>query len=1035
MNQRAYVLVFAGSLLVIAGCGARHSEQKIDAKPTITQATPELIPDEPRDRYNNAFAVVIGVENYDEKAGLGQLAFAANDAKAIREILVSEFGYLPDNVRLLIDREATHSAIEDTLTEWLPNHCKNRYDSVLFFFSGHGLRSGERDGLIAPVNTDKTDLQATTIPVALVVEELSELPCLHKAIILDSCYSGRLLTQDRSSSQVESVDIGSARSQLPTRGSEGGRQIDPIDLMLQRPAFVGLTAGRDTPVLDSGNGVNSVFTTVLLEVMRERANTPRDDHVFTFRKLAAEVEARVSNKPETIQIPDWGTLKAGSGDFIFRPVESQRRETPREISENRRFRDQKSRYSLELSRAQAIGKTDPSRAIALLQNTERFPLDLQGFGWRHLHHRCASQVKRVAIPGAVIRDVVFSDSQHALVAATTGAYKIELETGWVTGLPFAGSDLGSVFCVSPDGGLFAMELTVPQNIRVGERKSEIAVIDVAEWEHVRSFGQSEQHLVGLAFLDNETLIATYSDGRVDSWIAATGKHNDRKQYFENGLSCCTLSPDRQCLAAGYWNGRVDVAIAATGSSVSSTFTATKDDHWLHGIEYVDDENFVVFGAPLEIRGESQVCVLPDINDQVVREVSVSVDGRLIAVSGGDRVAKVYSLVNGQQIRSLTDPGERGIGGITCLKWSSNGQLAAGSLDGVVTVYSMQSIDSGPMFLARGDRIQCVAVSSSGRLVASGHQSGTVRLWDTQSRKFVRAYEGHEGLVLSLEFSPNDTAIVSRSLDTSARVWHIEESNGEHRLFAPRTGVLAARFLPDGEHLITTETDSASHIWSLKDGTMLRSVPEVDADVCSIADRNGEVLIAFKRGGYGEFHGTTGVWNLSSSSMSVSLDFRPAQLKYSADASRLWGVNEAEFIEWDTTTWRVLHRTKLEARTPASVPQTFYISRTGTTLLTTSDTTVELVDTRSGVPLFECDEVGDADRAQDAQFSPLEDKMIVPVGSDIYVLSGPVTGRQYSLTSAELSECAVIGLRFLSKDLLASVHADDVGSDISSRFGR
>ncbi len=91
---------------------------------------------------------------------------------------------------------------------------------------------------------------------------------------------------------------------------------------------MGISARRFTPVCDGlGDDRHSVFTGILLQVLRERADTVREDHAFTFRQLAAQVESRVANAGVN-QIPDWGALGVGDGDFVFRPTVPV--QTPRE---------------------------------------------------------------------------------------------------------------------------------------------------------------------------------------------------------------------------------------------------------------------------------------------------------------------------------------------------------------------------------------------------------------------------------------------------------------------------------------------------------------------------------------------------------------------------------------------------------------------------------------------------------------------------------------------------------------------------------
>jgi hypothetical protein len=55
--------------------------------------------DDPAAYYRSTRAVIVGIDAYPGRdSGLAPLRFAVNDAAALRDILVSEFGYPPEHV-------------------------------------------------------------------------------------------------------------------------------------------------------------------------------------------------------------------------------------------------------------------------------------------------------------------------------------------------------------------------------------------------------------------------------------------------------------------------------------------------------------------------------------------------------------------------------------------------------------------------------------------------------------------------------------------------------------------------------------------------------------------------------------------------------------------------------------------------------------------------------------------------------------------------------------------------------------------------
>ena len=72
--------------------------------------------------------------------------------------------------------------------------------------------------------------------------------------------------------------------------------------------------------------------------------------------------------------------------------------------------------------------------------------------------------------------------------------------------------------------------------------------------------------------------------------------------------------------------------------------------------------------------------------------------------------------------------------------------------------------------AHASHVQCLALSDNGRLLASGAQSGRIRLWDTVTGRLIRVLSGHTNTVYSLAFSPDAQRLVSGSFDRTVKVW-------------------------------------------------------------------------------------------------------------------------------------------------------------------------------------------------------------------------------------------------------------------------
>ena len=93
------------------------------------------------------WALIVGVsdyQNFGDEIG-GDLPGAVNDANAFRDIAVARFGVPLENVRMILDANATRANIEGAFTEWLPS-VVGPDDVVFVFFAGHGSQVWDEDG-------------------------------------------------------------------------------------------------------------------------------------------------------------------------------------------------------------------------------------------------------------------------------------------------------------------------------------------------------------------------------------------------------------------------------------------------------------------------------------------------------------------------------------------------------------------------------------------------------------------------------------------------------------------------------------------------------------------------------------------------------------------------------------------------------------------------------------------------------------------------------------------------------------------------
>ncbi|NMO55205.1 hypothetical protein HH310_28975 [Actinoplanes sp. TBRC 11911] len=155
-------------------------------------------------------------------------------------------------------------------------------------------------------------------------------------------------------------------------------------------------------------------------------------------------------------------------------------------------------------------------------------------------------------------------------------------------------------------------------------------------------------------------------------------------------------------------------------------------------------------------------------------------------------------------------------------------LATGGQDDTIRLWNVADpfhpVALGAPVPAKAGRVYWLAFSPDGRTLAAAGRDGTIALWNvTDPSRPVRwgpPLTGHTSYVFSVSFSPDGRLLVSAGQDRSVRLWNVADPAHATPIGPPMTGttepVASAAFSPDGRTVVSLGHDRTVRLWNVTD---------------------------------------------------------------------------------------------------------------------------------------------------------------------------------------------------------------------------
>jgi WD40 repeat protein len=265
----------------------------------------------------------------------------------------------------------------------------------------------------------------------------------------------------------------------------------------------------------------------------------------------------------------------------------------------------------------------------------------------------------------------------------------------------------------------------------------------------------------------------------------------------------------------------------------------------------------------------RICELPFNLKRIQHLASGSGDQTVrlwtVATRGGSNLDRCLKVIAGfrQEVMAVAfghaaERGGHGTHFLACGSYDRTIRLWHLSNPNGLAIPNQKTVDQPLDILADrilADRVETVAVSNDGKLLASGSDDQTICLWsldisgaETEASASTPPDEilpGHSGRINFVAFSPNDRFLASGSFDRTIRLWDLSKLNGVQtaRSYMTLTGhineVNAVTFSPDGQLLASSSRDETIRLWDVQSGACLRvRRPDRPYERMNIADTTG-----------------------------------------------------------------------------------------------------------------------------------------------------------------------------------------------------
>ncbi|XP_053527666.1 transducin beta-like protein 3 isoform X1 [Artibeus jamaicensis] len=237
--------------------------------------------------------------------------------------------------------------------------------------------------------------------------------------------------------------------------------------------------------------------------------------------------------------------------------------------------------------------------------------------------------------------------------------------------------------------------------------------------------------------------------------------------------------------------------------------------------------------------QTSACQILHGHTDIVLALDVFRKGWLFASCAKDQSIRVWRMNKAGKVTCVAQGSghTHSVGTICCSRLKET-FLVTGSQDCTVKLWPLPKAllskstapDSGPVLLQAQTTQRChdkdinsVAVAPNDKLLATGSQDRTAKLWALPQCQLLGIFSGHRRGLWCVQFSPMDQVLATASADGTIKLWALQDFSCLKTFEGHDASVLKVAFVSRGTQLLSSGSDGLMKLWTIKNNECVRTL--------------------------------------------------------------------------------------------------------------------------------------------------------------------------------------------------------------------